>query len=141
MRGQGRALRIVLSVAVVVAVTVVNGAAALLLTAEETGAVGGGCTQYYCKAMNCGSPHACSLDETGYCTPGETCKNTETYSRGEIKWNCGSLVNNGNPCTKGPMTGCGLLASCICYRPFGSSTYICGTYDPIEDPYAYYPCN
>jgi len=95
-----------------------------LLTAEDMSTLRGGCAQLYCVWFWCGTdPKDCSYHAylgDKICWPGEC---DEDYQKRKKVENCGSLVDNDRPCTRGAQRGCGQYGLCVCLPtlfPWGS---------------------
>ena len=139
MHRRGGGLRIVLLLAVAVGITAGSGAAAAVLTAEEMGAIRGGCAQLYCKQIICGHSVDCSQTPAGFCTPGVTCRDVETKIQQQTVETCDSPLSNGHPCTRGADTPCGTLWDCRCVPSGYTQLWNCTTTNQ-QSAGIYHPC-
>jgi len=116
MHRRGGGLRIVLLLAVAVGITAGSGAAAAVLTAEEMGAVKGGCSTLWCKEVDCAAGYETGCWEAhGLCAPGVpymACDNLKVDP--ETQLTCVLNAPHYDPCTPGPPRACGPIKQCHC---------------------------
>ena len=116
MYGRGGGLWIVLLSAVAVGIIAGSGAAAAVLTAEEMGAVKGGCSSTWCKNVDCAAGWDSGCWELhGNCYPGfpyMACDNSIVHP--ETRSSCVSSTNTGAPCTPQVYRSCGPIYECVC---------------------------
>jgi len=107
-----------------------------LLTAEEMGAIKGGCTQYYCISHVCGYTMACGglceWPEYGPCNPYEQTP--------EDVVNCASLTGPGNACTRDSLEDCGTWWVCFCYHSLHEDYCLINPSGQHGSQGQYYPC-
>jgi len=135
-------LKAVCLIAALLATLAASGAVASpILTAEEMSAVRGGWVQLWCQDFDCAAPYRSGCWELhGLCDPGIpylTCDNDMVNP--ETKPRCLNGTNTGDPCTQGPLKGCGPIYHCNClYVALG--LYECERSLTTVYNRHYYPC-
>ncbi len=110
-----------------------------VLTAEEMGAIEGGCggTQYFCISHWCGGNMPCATGFCGYpdygpCNPFE--KSREWID------NCASIVGPVLPCTRTNLEDCGTWWECYCYPSMHEDYCMINPSGQYGSQGLYYPC-